>query len=228
MIELIIVIAAAAIAFWQISRTTSAPVLAAPLAPSAKSAQVTQLSVHANSLYAEKKWLAAEKAYLNVLKLDHKNIGAYGHLGIIYSKQKNTQDAIECFEIAARLHPAGTTFHNLGLAYHENKNFVKAAAAFDKAIMFEPTASRYIGLSKARKQLADPNGTIRALEHAARLEPTERILLLLEQAYVDGKRRDEARVDTDRIKAMSLQAGGVVAAPPVPRAHVPAGRVHSA
>jgi tetratricopeptide (TPR) repeat protein len=48
----------------------------------------------------EKKYLRAEKALLTILKLDQKNAAAYNRLGILYSRQKEYKDAIECFEIA--------------------------------------------------------------------------------------------------------------------------------
>lgn len=228
MIELIIVGLAVGIAFWQISNTGGTKATMAQLAPSAKSPQLAQLTEYANRLYSEKKWLSAEKAFLNILKLDHKNIGAYSHLGIIYSMQKNTLDAIECFEIAARFRPSASTYQNLGMAYYENKNYIKSAAAFDKSIVFEPTVSRYMGLSKAKKQLADPNGTIRALEHAAQLEPSKRILLLLEVAYTDAKRRDEARAVKDRIATLPEVSREAGAAPVGPEMRPPAARTHNA
>ena len=201
MTALAIIIAAAALAFWQLRRVSPLS-RTTPLAAPKASPQLVQLIEFANRLYAERKWIAAEKTYLSILRLDHKNVSAYSHLGIIYSTQKNMADAIECFEIAARLKPSAGTYQNLALGFYENKNYVKAAAAFDKAIMFEPTASRYIGLSKARKQLADADGTVRALQKAAELEPRRRILQLLEQAYVDAKWRDEAKLLRERIAAM--------------------------
>ena len=228
MIELIIVILAASVAFWQIGRTTAGREGAAALAQVAKSPQLIQLIEHANRLYTEKKWLAAEKAYLNVLKLDHKNVGAYSHLGIIYSAQKNTLDAIECFQIAARLRPSASTYQNLGLVYYENRNFMKASAAFDKAIVYEPSVSRYIGLSKAKKQLADVNGTIKALQQAAQLEPTERTLLLLEQALVEGKRRDEAREIKARIAELPPESRVKTPKPSASTVQAPLARTHNA
>jgi tetratricopeptide (TPR) repeat protein len=228
MIELLIVALAAGVAFWQISRSGGPNSGTAPLAPAAKSPQLTQLTDYANRLYTEKKWLAAEKAFLNVLKLDHKNVGAFSHLGIIYSTQKNTLDAIECFEIAARLRPSGSSYQNLGMAYYENKNHVKAVTAFEKSIMFEPTVGRYIGLSKAKKQLADPNGTIRALEQASLIEPTEKILLLLEAAYNEGMRRDEARAVRDRINSLPEENRGLSSVMPAPEPRAPVARTHNA
>ncbi|HUD11280.1 MAG TPA: tetratricopeptide repeat protein [Candidatus Saccharimonadia bacterium] len=152
------------------------------LAPTRTNARLAQMVAYADRLYQEKKWLAAEKAYLSVLKSDHKNVTAYGHLGIIYSTQKNMADAIECFEIAARLNPGGSTLQNLALAYYDNKNYMKSVAAFEKAIMFEPTAQRYVGLSKSWRKLSNISHAVTALEKAASLDPSKRVLEILEGA----------------------------------------------
>ncbi len=169
----------------------------AALAPRRASPQLAQMTSYADRLYSEKKWLAAEKAYLSVLKLDHKNVTAYSHLGIIYSTQKSMADAIECFEIAARLRPSGTTYQNLGLAYHDNGNHIKSIAAFEKSIMFEPTSQRYIGLSKSYRKLSNLPQAVAALEKAAELEPTKRVLQLLADAY-DSAGRKSVMLDTYR------------------------------
>ncbi|MDB5178386.1 MAG: hypothetical protein JWN01_329 [Patescibacteria group bacterium] len=161
----------------------------ATLAPRATSPRLIQLIDYADRLYGEKKWLAAEKAYLSVLKLDHKNVTAYSHLGIIYSTQKNMADAIECFEIAARLRPSGSTLQNLGLAFFDNRNYIKSIAAFEKAIMFEPTAQRYVGLSKAQRKLSNLPAAITALEKAAALDPSKRVQQLLEEARAEPRRK---------------------------------------
>jgi tetratricopeptide (TPR) repeat protein len=156
------------------------------------SPQLARLADYADRLFGERKWLAAEKAYLNVLKLDHKNLTAYSHLGIIYSTQKNLPDAIECFQIATRIQPSGITFQNLALAFYENRNYIKSIAAFEKSIMFEPTAQRYVGLSKAQHKLKNTAASLTALERAAALDPSRRILQLLADAYTDAGRSADA------------------------------------
>jgi tetratricopeptide (TPR) repeat protein len=171
----------------------------AGLVPKKASPRLAQLAGYADRLYAEKKWLAAEKAYLSVLKLDHKNVTAYSHLGIIYSTQKNMADAIECFQIACRLRPSGITFQNIGLAYYENHNYIKSIAAFEKSNMFEPTAQRYVGLSKAHLKLHNSAEVVTALEKAAELDPTARILHLLADAYQDAGRKADATATLSRI-----------------------------
>jgi tetratricopeptide (TPR) repeat protein len=189
--------------------------------------QLAHMATYADRLFGERKWLAAEKAYLGVLKLDHKNVTAYSHLGIIYSTQKNLPDAIECFQIAARLHPSGTTFQNLGLAYYENRNYIKSIAAFEKAIMFEPTAQRYVGLSKSHHKLKNIVQSLAALEKAAALEPTKRILQILATAYEDAGKPTEARETYRRIHALdpsdaaAARKIGIAAPPPPPAGTTP-------
>src|ERR1039457_1034728 len=51
----------------------------------------------------ENRFLRAEKALLTILKIDERNAAAYNRLGILYAKQKEYKDAIECFEIASSI-----------------------------------------------------------------------------------------------------------------------------
>src|SRR5688572_16683163 len=97
----------------------------------------------------ERKYIPAEKALLTILKIDHKNAPAYNRLGILYAKQQNFGDAIDCFEIASSIDPKPSSLHNLGLIYYETEQYDKAVAAFEKSIAGEPLAVRYIALAKA-------------------------------------------------------------------------------
>jgi tetratricopeptide (TPR) repeat protein len=169
------------------------------LVPRRSNPQLSQLSGFADRLYEEKKWLAAEKAYLNVLKIDHKNITAYVHLGIIYSTQKNMPDAIECFSIATRLKPSGSTFQNLALAFYDNRNYIKSIAAYEKAIMLEPHAQRYVGLGKAHLKLHNVEAAISAFASAAELDPSVRTLQRLADAYDEAGRKNDAQATYHRM-----------------------------
>ena len=199
MLELAIIALAFGVLLRSLTHLEPATAASPSMAPSRNAARVAQMSEYADRLYSEKKWLAAEKAYLGVLKLDHKNVTAYVHLGIIYTAQKNLPDAIECFQIAARLRPSGVTFQNLGLAYFDNHNYIKSIAAFEKAIMLEPSAARYVGLSKAQNKLKDFAAMTTSLEKAAALEPSKKILSLLLDAYVDAERTTDAAATRRRI-----------------------------
>lgn len=205
MTELLVIIGAFFVMYHSLSRLESAPVAPSLTPPSPSANKLTQLVTYADRLYAEKKWLAAEKAYLSVLKLDHKHITAYSHLGIIYSTQKNLPDAIECFQIAARLHPSATTFQNLGLAYFDNRNLIKSIAAFQKSIMFEPNAQRYIGLGRAQAKLGNLTDAIASLEESIKLEPTKRSLQILADLCDEAGRPAAARAAHQRISELDTR-----------------------
>ena len=64
----------------------------------------------AGRYYSEKNFLAAEKAYLKVLKVDHKNSLAYSRLGFIYSHFGQVDDAVECFQIVADNYPNAASY----------------------------------------------------------------------------------------------------------------------
>ena len=51
----------------------------------------------------ENRLLRAEKELLTILKIDERNAAAYNRLGILYAKQHEYRDAIDCFEIASSI-----------------------------------------------------------------------------------------------------------------------------
>lgn len=206
MLEIIILVTAVIIFRRQLAglgsaATPQSATSQAGLVPRRVSPRLASLIDYADRLYFEKKWLAAEKAYLGVLKLDHKNVTAYTHLGIIYSTQKNFADAIECFQITVRLKPCATTHQNLGLAYYENRNYMKSIAAFDKAIMFESSAARYLALAKAYQKVRDTAHALTALERAAELELSKRTIEPLAEAYIAAGRLEDAQALRRRLQA---------------------------
>ena len=200
MLELLVMFGAWYVLKRQLGGLENSPVHG--LAPKRQNAQLAQLTTYADRLYAEKRWRDAEKAYLGVLKLDHKNVTAYVHLGIIYSTQKNMPDAIECFEIATRLRPSGGTFQNLGLAFYDNRNYIKSIAAYEKALIFEAHPQRYVGLGKAHLKLSNVGAAIAAFEEAAQIDPTKRTLERLVAAYTQAGRSSDVRVVYQRIHTL--------------------------
>ena len=197
MLELLF-IAAVIVVFWQLLHRLET--VQGSLAPRKVSPHLTQALNYAERLYHEHKYVAAEKAYVAVLKQDHKNLQAYNRLGIIYSAQKNFSDAIECFEVATRLKPSATTCFNLGLAFYDNRNYIKSIAAIKKSIMFEPSIQRYVALAKACDKIADNKGMIEALEKAVELESNRQTLTLLRDAYAHAGKKDQSAEVAERLK----------------------------
>lgn len=143
----------------------------------------------------ENRFLRAEKALLTILKIDKKNAAAYNRLGILYAKQKEYKDAIDCFEIASSIEASASSLHNLGLIYYETENYEKAATAFEQALKLEDDmAARHVAYAKVQEKLGNDKLMFQELERAAELEPTRESYKLLLNAYENREMEDEAKV----------------------------------
>lgn len=142
----------------------------------------------------ENRLLRAEKALLTILNIDEKNAAAYNRLGILYAKQKEYKDAIDCFEIASSIEPSASSLHNLGLIYYETEHYEKSFTAFEQALKLEDNlAARYIAFAKVNEKLGNHLQMVQSLEKAVELEPTKESLTLMMHAYSDSGLETEAR-----------------------------------
>lgn len=156
----------------------------------------------------ENRLLRAEKALLTILKIDEKNAAAYNRLGILYAKQKEFKDAIDCFEIACSIEPTASSLHNLGLIYYETENYQKAVTAFEEALKLEDTmAARHIAIAKALEKLGNDKRMIEELERASELEPTHETYVILEKAYRSTGSPEKADLIEDKLKKFVTPAG---------------------
>lgn len=155
-----------------------------------KNAKPTKLENQLNKLWEislgaikDKKYLRAEKALLTILRVDEKNARAYNRLGILYAKQQQYNDAIECFEIAQSLEPSASSLHNVGLIYYEVGRYDKARQAFEQALELEKdVASRHIAYAKVLEKQGDNKRMIEELETAVNLERNPQSLGILADA----------------------------------------------
>lgn len=151
----------------------------------------------------ENRFLRAEKALLTILKIDEKNAAAYNRLGILYAKQKEYRDAIDCFEIASSIEATPSSLHNLGLIYYETENYEKAAVAFEQSLKLEDKlAARHVAYAKVQEKLGNDKLMFQELEKAADLEPNRETFSLLHKAYVNHGMAAEADIIADRLKKL--------------------------
>ncbi len=156
----------------------------------------------------ENRFLRAEKALLTILKIDEKNAAAYNRLGILYAKQKEYRDAIDCFEIASSIESTPSSLHNLGLIYYETENYDKAAIAFEQALKLEDNlAARHVAYAKVQEKLGNDKGMFHELEKAAELEPNRETYTLLHKAYLNHDMQAEADIVADRLKKLVVPSG---------------------
>jgi len=153
----------------------------------------------------ENKLLRAEKALLTILKIDEKNAAAYNRLGILYAKQKEFKDAIDCFEIASSIEKSASSLHNLGLIYYETGDYHRAAIAFDEALQLEDKmAARHIAFAKVQEKLGNDKKMINELEKAVNLEPNKETSLLLLKAYELQNMHEKAHELAKKINKMGM------------------------
>jgi tetratricopeptide (TPR) repeat protein len=152
----------------------------------------------------ENRFLRAEKALLTILKIDEKNAAAYNRLGILYAKQKEYRDAIDCFEIASSIESTPSSLHNLGLIYYETENYEKAAVAFEQALKLEDNlAARHVANAKVQEKLGNLKLMFQELERAAELEPNRETYSLLYKAYKSHGMEAEADLIEDKLKKIT-------------------------
>lgn len=156
----------------------------------------------------DNRFLRAEKALLTILKIDQKNAAAYNRLGILYAKQKEYKDAIDCFEIASSIEPTSSSLHNLGLIYYETENYSKAATAFEQALKIEDKlAARHIAYAKVQEKLGNSKLMIQELETAIELEPNKESYTLLQKGYESIGMQAEADLIGDKLSKLTVPSG---------------------
>lgn len=156
----------------------------------------------------ENRFLRAEKALLTILKIDEKNAAAYNRLGILYAKQKEYRDAIDCFEIASSIEATPSSLHNLGLIYYETENYEKAGIAFEQALRLEENlAARHVAYAKVSEKLGNEKLMFQALKRAVELEPNKETYMLLRDAYAERQMDAEADMIDEKLKTLIIPAG---------------------
>lgn len=156
----------------------------------------------------ENRFLRAEKALLTILKIDERNAAAYNRLGILYAKQKEYRDAIDCFEIASSIEATPSSLHNLGLIYFETENYAKAAIAFEQALKLEDSlAARHVAYAKVQEKLGNDKLMFQSLEKAVELEPNKETYQLLHKAFLDRGMQAEADMIEQKLSRLIVGSG---------------------
>jgi tetratricopeptide (TPR) repeat protein len=153
-------------------------------------------------------YLRAEKILLTMLQVDNRNAAAYNRLGLLYAKEKEFRDAIECFEIAQGLDPSPSNLHNVGMLYFEMGDYERASQALGQALeLEEDVATRHIAFAKVQEKLGESGKVIEHLERAAKLAPSKQIIRVLIATYreygLDKKANAlERRLKTSKIRTV--------------------------
>ncbi len=136
-------------------------------------AKVRDLSWEARKAVKKEDYAAAEKYYLDVLKIDENNGDVYRGLGTVYTKQKSFSDAADAYKQALRLGSRDEqTYLALGEALLQKGAWQEAVETLDHVVKMNPQmASAYALLGRAYTGLKLHKEALKYFELAAKFDP---------------------------------------------------------
>ncbi len=114
-----------------------------------------------------------EKYYLDLIKLQPKNLSHYDGLGKFYLEQDNLEDGRDIYLYLANHEPSNPDYQaRLAYCYYKTKNFKKSAEHYKKSLALDSTQpNRYYNLSLALKSAGSRKEASTAIHKALELEP---------------------------------------------------------
>ena len=203
MYDTLILLLASLAAFWLVKPHQSEA--ESNIFKSRQNKRIARLWAVAQTSMRENNLIQAEKALLTILSLDRKNAATYNRLGILYAKQKEYSDALECFTAAYNLEENASSLHNLGMVYFDLEQYEKAAISFKQALeLDDKSAIRYIEYAKVLERLGRNKEMLENLEKAAQIEPRPEVLKLLLRVYLARKMEEKAAGVEEQLRHLIL------------------------
>lgn len=133
---------------------------------------------------------AAERKFIEAIKMNAKEIEAYRGLGKVYLEMKKYKEAKETFEFLLKLQPDDDRAYNrLGMVAEEQGDWKQAVKYFEEAVRLnDHLAVRFYDLGRAYAALQRPAAGLRNFAKAADIEPNNPKYLdqLLEMSIITG------------------------------------------
>ena len=99
----------------------------------------------AAALVREEEWTQAEKKYIEIISFNPKEVKAYEHLGRLYTKTGQFDQADQCLRFAAKLRPDDASVRaSLGELYMGNGQWTRALEELGRAIEKRPGNAKYL------------------------------------------------------------------------------------
>ncbi len=114
-----------------------------------------------------------ESYYLEIIKLQPRNLANYDALGKFYLDRESISDAKDIYLYAVNHEPANPDYQaRLAYCYYSDKQFGKAAEHYQKSLALDSTQpKRYYNLSLSLEAAGDGEGALKALRQALELQP---------------------------------------------------------
>jgi tetratricopeptide (TPR) repeat protein len=135
----------------------------------------------------------AEQGFLAVLKLEPRNVGALGNLGVVYSRMNRFGQAVQTYERALRIAPGNPALMlNLGLAYVKQEQFAQALPIFTKLGATAPTLQNRQLLATCLVETGQPEKALTVLDALVRENPSDTGLLYLQGVALARLKKSDA------------------------------------
>ncbi len=155
-----------------------------------------------------------ERYYLDMIKLQPKNLTNYDALGKFYMERENFVDAADIFQYLANHEPANPDFHaRLAYCLFRNKQYSKAAEHYRKSIALDSTQpNRYYNLGLSLEAAGQWTEAITSFEHAISLENKNiKYFISLSQASLKAGDKEKAKAALMSAKAIDPENPTVIA-----------------
>ena len=136
----------------------------------------------------------AEDAYIEVLKIDKKDLSSYKGLGKICLLKKNYGHALEVFKKISELSPNdSSSYCNAGICYFKEKKFKKAKENYEKALELERKPSYFKNLGIVLNSMKKYEEAADSLKESLKEEKDEDSLKLAIKIIPKIKDRKKAK-----------------------------------
>ena len=144
-------------------------------------------------------------AFSEAIRLDPKNVNAFGNRGIAYAKKGDNDRAIADYNDVVRLSPNyANAFLNRGIAYGKKGDNDRAIADFTEAIRLDPkNANAFFDRGIAYGKKGDNDRAIADYTEAIRLDP-KNANVFFDRGSAYGKKGDNDRAIADYNEAIRL------------------------
>jgi tetratricopeptide (TPR) repeat protein len=134
--------------------------------------KIENIFKEAQDLIDKEDFANAEKKYIEIIGLDHRNINAYRGLGDLYIAQKNYADAKQTFEHILKLNQLDDeAYASLGKIAEETGDLKEAKDDFLKSIGIKNVAVHYFELAEVCLKMENYEEAMVNLEKALEFEP---------------------------------------------------------
>lgn len=105
--------------------------------------KIIQLMEQGEELFKEENFGEAEHLFLDVIRLDEKNVEAYEYLGEVYLQMKDYEHSVETLKFAQKLSPDDDrTYYDLGRVFQVQNDHQSALKYFKECVRLSPRNPR--------------------------------------------------------------------------------------